>query len=360
MSHPARPASPRFASVDALRGMAVAAMIFVNNPGSWDHVWWPFEHAAWHGCTPTDLIFPAFLFIVGVSLALATGPVRDSGHDGGPLLHKLLVRAVRIIALGLLLHTVAHLAMGTPHWRLPGVLQRIGLCVALAAAVVLSGPPRRWKQWSFALLAGYSALLWLGRPLTPEHNPETWLDSRWLGALAYQFDAASGRAFDPEGPVGTLGALATTLIGALAGEALRQGRRRDLWVGAAAGLAGGLWLSWAWPWNKSLWTPSFTLWTAGWAALALAVAHEFIDRRGAPARGRALGSNAITAYAGAWLMTCLLEGTGWGAWLYARGFAWMVPATGPLWPSHLWALAGVLIWWGVARALMRRGLFIKI
>jgi predicted acyltransferase len=360
------PPAARLASVDVLRGLAVAAMIFVNNPGSWEHVWWPFEHAEWHGCTPTDLIFPSFLFIAGVSLALATGSSRALSNPNAPV-GPLLWRALRIIVLGLVLHAVAHVAMQTPHFRLPGVLQRIGLCFGAAALLSWALPVRHWLAgvslaWA-VLWVGYGGLLLAWGPLTPESNPERWLDSRWLGALAYQFYAtsdASAAAFDPEGPVGLLGALATTLLGLIAGELLRTRRLHALaWLGLSALLGG--WLSQSlWPWNKALWTPSYVLWCAGWAGLALLGAHVAIDRWGWPAWGRAFGNNAITAYAGAWLMTCLLEGTGWGATLYQAGFAWMSPISGPLWPSHLWALAGVLLWWAVARWMLTRGIFVKV
>ncbi|MBV8124384.1 MAG: DUF1624 domain-containing protein, partial [Paucibacter sp.] len=119
--------SRRLASVDALRGITVAAMLLVNDPGDWGHVFAPLEHASWHGCTPTDLIFPFFLFIVGVSIVLSLGPRLDGGAAPGPLVQGVLRRAARILALGLVLHVLAWWLMHKPEFRPMGVLQRIGI-----------------------------------------------------------------------------------------------------------------------------------------------------------------------------------------------------------------------------------------
>lgn len=350
----------RIASVDALRGLTVAAMILVNNPGDWGHVWWPLEHAAWNGCTPTDLIFPMFLFLVGTSLALAGGPRLDSGADTTALQRAWLWRAARIVGLGLLLHLVAHLALGTPAFRVMGVLQRIGLCFGVVGVVYLhSTAGQRWALWA-ALLLGYGALLAGNGPLTETGSIAARWDAQLLGLHAYRFDAATGLGHEPEGLLSTLGALATTLLGLACGEWLRHRRAQPLAVAAAALLLGG-WLAQGWlPWNKALWTPSYVLWAGGWSCLALLAAHFAVDRWGAPPIGRRFGVNAITAYAGAWLMSCLLDGSGWGGPLYQAGFAWITPWTGPVWPSHLWALAGVVIWWGVVRWMDSRRLVITI
>src|SRR2546429_6891355 len=149
----------RLASVDALRGLTVAAMLLVNDAGDWGHVYAPLEHAAWDGCTPTDLIFPFFLFVVGVSIALALVPRMDSGAARSDMRNAVLVRALRIIALGIVLHAVAHWAMDTRVLRPLGVLQRIGLCYA--AAGLLAIYVDAGKQWAIliAILLGYWALL---------------------------------------------------------------------------------------------------------------------------------------------------------------------------------------------------------
>ncbi|MDT8999930.1 heparan-alpha-glucosaminide N-acetyltransferase domain-containing protein [Paucibacter sp. APW11] len=354
----------RLASVDALRGLAVAAMLLVNNPGDWDQVWWPLEHAAWHGCTPTDLIFPFFLFIVGVSLSLALGPRLDRGTPAAPLLPGLLKRALRIVVLGLVLHLLAWWLMHKPEFRLLGVLQRIGLCFAVTSAVTLGLRAR--SQWLLiaGLAAGYWALL-IGAGLPPEPlsklgNVASRVDAALLGRWAYEFAPATGIGHDPEGLLSTLGALLSALLGLRAGEALRAGASRSLLLGGLLALA----LAWGWshwlPFNKQLWTPSFALWTSGWAALALALAHQLIDRWHWPAIGRSFGVNAIAAYAGAWMCTVFLEGFGWMRPLYASAFGWLGPLIGPLGQSHAFALAFVTVWALIVRLLDKRGIYFKV
>src|SRR5688572_6300716 len=134
--------SERLASVDAFRGLTVAGMLLVNNPGDWAHVFAPLRHADWHGCTPTDLVFPFFLFIVGVSLALSKkGTVPFSHHA---LFVALAWRSLRLIALGLALNLAVHLAFDTPDYRIAGVLQRIGVCVFVVGAIAVYAGARAW------------------------------------------------------------------------------------------------------------------------------------------------------------------------------------------------------------------------
>ncbi|WP_255541991.1 acyltransferase family protein [Lysobacter changpingensis] len=355
------PSAPRYASVDALRGLTVAAMLLVNNPGDWGHVFAPLEHAAWHGCTPTDLIFPMFLFIVGVSIALALLPRVERGDDVRALTKTVLVRAARIVGLGLLLHLCALWAFDLPHYRVMGVLQRIGLC--FAAAGVLALHTRARAQWVLigALLAGYGALLATGGSLEPFVNIASRIDHALLGAHVYQLDAATGRGHDPEGLVSTLGALATTLLGLRAGEWLRRGNRRALWIAGAVAMAAGLaWSSWQ-PLNKNLWTPSYVLWTGGIACWVLAIFHSLIDLRGWPPLGRAFGVNAIAAYAGSAFMLYALVALGWLDPLYQHAFAgWITPHSGPYVASLSYAIAFVLVWWGVVRVLDARKVYFKI
>ncbi len=350
----------RMQSVDALRGLTVAAMLLVNNPGDWGHVYAPLQHAAWHGMTPTDLVFPMFLFIVGVSLSLSLGARVEAGRDRDALGRAVLARALRIIVLGLLLHAVAHWAMDTRAFRPFGVLQRIGLC--FAAAGLISIHARAHTQWGVivAILLGYWALLLIGGSLTKEGNLASRLDAALLGRFAYEFDSATGLGHEPEGLLSTLPALATTLLGLRAGEWLRRGQPTWLWrAGVAALLAGGVW-SLVLPINKQLWTSSYVLWTGGWALLALWLAHRLIDRHGMPAVGRSFGVNAIAAYAGSWLMVCAFAALGWAGPLYRHGFAWLVPITGPAFPSLAYAVSFVALWWMLAAALDRRKIYFKI
>ncbi|WP_219339734.1 acyltransferase family protein [Luteimonas salinisoli] len=343
------------ASVDALRGLTVAAMLLVNNPGDWGHVYRPLLHAAWHGCTPADLVFPLFLFVVGVSIALGVAARAETGTDRALLQRAVLGRALRIVALGLLLHLLAWWALDGSPLRLWGVLQRIGVCFLAAGSLALwTGPRTQW--WLLAgLLAGYAGLLAYGGGVEPWTNPASRVDANLFGPLLYRFDAVTGRGHDPEGLLATLGALATTLIGLRAGAWLRRGRIARLWVAGAAALAlGALWAQ-ALPLNKNLWTPSFVLWTAGWALLALAAAHVLVDRRGWPPLGRRFGVNAIVAYAGSAAMVYLLIAAGLWEPLYRVGFGWMALHVGPYLPSLAFAVAFVGLWWAIVYAMDRRG-----
>lgn len=351
----------RIASVDALRGLTVAAMLLVNNPGDWGAVYAPLQHAAWHGWTPTDLIFPLFLFIVGVSLALAIGARLESGRTEG-LRAQLLTRGLRILLLGLVLHAIAWWLMDKAALRLPGVLQRIAICFTLTGLIVLAWRER--GQWAciVALLAGYAALLLLGGGLDKADNIASRVDAWLLGAHAYEWDAASGRGHDPEGLLATLGALASTLIGWRCGEWLRHGAMsRLIGLGLLLSLLGALLhTTGLMPLNKNLWTPSFVLFCAGLSALALGAAHVLIDRRGWPAVGRSFGVNAIAAYAGAWLCAVVLEGMGWLTPLVTQGFGWLQPWIGAQGASLAYALAFVAVWALIVRELDRRALHIKI
>ena len=354
-------APQRFDSVDALRGLTVAAMLLVNNPGDWGHVFPPLLHAPWHGCTPTDLVFPFFLFIVGVSIALGLVPRVEAGVDLGRLRRGVLLRAARIIALGLLLHALAYVLLDRPSFRPWGVLQRIGLC--FAAAGLLATMVRAQAQWMWiaVLLVGYGVLLAAGGSYAPWENLASRVDTVLLGPSLYQFDPATGRGHDPEGLLSTLPAIATTLLGVRAGAWLRKGQRKRLLLAAALALAAGL--AWAWwqPMNKNLWTSSYTLWAAGWAMLALWLAHTLIDRRQWPALGRRFGINAIAAYAGSAVMVYALAALGWWEPIYRIGFAdWMTPLFGPKVPSLVFALVFVTFWWAVVRVMDHRRWSLKV
>jgi len=355
-----RTAPARFASVDALRGLTVAAMLLVNTPGDWSHVYAPLLHAEWHGITPTDLVFPFFLFIVGVSIALGVVPRAEAGTPRPVLMRAVLWRATKIIALGLALHLLAFLLLDRPSFRPWGVLQRIGLCFAMAGVIVLYLRPR--AQWILivALLAGYWALMapWGYDPFT---HLAARVDTALFGPWVYQWDAALARGQDPEGLLSTLPAIATTLLGVRVGAWLRAGATSMIGWAAVAMILLGLAWSLVFPLNKALWTSSYVLFTAGCAMLALLVAHVLVDRRGWPAVGRRFGVNAIAAYVGAAVMTYVLLGLGWMEPIYRHGFAdWMTPRVGAYVPSLAFALAFVGVWWLVVWAMDRRGWYVKV
>ncbi|MGO4702372.1 acyltransferase family protein [Dyella sp. 2RAB6] len=352
--------STRLASVDALRGCMVAAMLLVNDPGDESHVYAPLAHAAWHGCTPTDLIFPFFLFIVGVSTALAFEPKLDQGAPRGQLLRTALLRAARIVALGLAIHLL-DVSVSDSHLRIPGVLQRIGLCFAMASAFALYAGPRAWWAAIVALTLGYWSLLSTGGTLEPLANLTDRIDTFVFGHGTYQFDIATGRGHDPEGLLSTLPSLATCLAGLWAGHMLRAGRTRQLVIAGIA-LAALAWLwSYALPFNKNLWTSPFALWTAGLAMLALWLFHTLVDQRGWPPLGRRFGINAVAAYAGAetmqTLMPLVLAPEVLAATLNRWAAAWSVD---PRIASLAYALVFVGLWWLVVYALDKRRLYIKL
>jgi predicted acyltransferase len=351
----------RFDSVDAFRGLTIAAMLVVNNPGDWEHVLPPLLHAPWHGATPTDFIFPFFLFIVGVSIALSVGPRREAGADAATLSRSIAWRGARLFALGLVLSLAVYLTFDRPALRLMGILQRIAVCYVIVALLAVFVRPRlQWVSLT-SLLIGYWALLAMGGTLEPGTNLVSRVDTALLGSMAFEFDAASGRGHDPEGLLSTLPAIGTTLLGLWAGQWLRAGQLRRLLLAGAFCLVAALAWSPVLPFNKNLWTSSFVLWTGGWAFLALVLVHWCVDRRGAPPLGRSFGVNAIAIYASSILLVCALVGTGLGGPLYEDLLAsWMTPLVGPYVASLAYALLFLALFWFLARSLDRRGIYIKI
>jgi len=296
LSIPNAPAA-RLDSVDVLRGATIAGMIVVNDPGTWSAVYPPLLHAEWNGWTYTDTIFPFFLFLAGVSMALSLGRRRADGAPPGALLRHLAARAAVIAALGLALNVAGWLAFHREHLRYPGVLQRIGLCVLVGGAIFLAGGARAAGWSAAALLLAYWGLLASG-PLDPEGNLAARIDRAVFGAHTWK------PGWDPEGLLSTLPAIATTLLGAAAGEWLRRrgptprALARLFAAGLAAAAAGLLWGR-VFPINKSLWTSSYALLMAGLAAASLAACAGIVDVRGwtrwaAPLRW--LGRNAIAAF----------------------------------------------------------------
>jgi predicted acyltransferase len=369
-------APPRLLSVDALRGLTVAAMVLVNNPGTWRAVYPPLRHAEWHGWTPTDMIFPFFLFVVGVSIPLALGPRLERGTRGLPL--RVLRRAAAIFALGLLLHAAPFFALAT--LRIPGVLQRIAVCYLLAALLVLAtGGARGWRGQAVvaaALLLGYWLLMTqvpapgqVAGDLSPAGNLAGYVDRLVLGTRHIW---SVSKLYDPEGILSTLPATATTLAGVLVGHWLRAGRPAARLVGglAAAG-AGAAALGWLWglvfPVNKSLWTSSYALMMAGLAALALAGCYWIIEVRGRRGWARPfalLGVHALVLFFLSSLTAKLLVvfragegGPRLHAWLFEHLFA---PWASPVNASLAYALAYVLLWWAVIWALDRAGFRVRL
>jgi predicted acyltransferase len=270
----------RLRSLDVFRGLTMAAMVIVNNPGDWNAVYPPLLHAAWHGWTPTDLIFPAFLFIVGAAMVLGA-PERLAPAT-------VLRRGAVLVGLGLFLSGFPF--FNPSRWRIPGVLQRIGLCY-VAAVFVWQGlavrgdavaTTRRLAGATAACLLGYWALVALVPPpggvagdLTPEGNLGAWLDRAIFGTHLWK------TTWDPEGLLSSLPAVGTTLMGVVAGVWIGRARPACMapslvMAGAAAMVVGALW-DVVFPINKSLWTSSYALFTGGVAMVVLGLLHRRLD-----------------------------------------------------------------------------------
>ena len=370
-------ASGRMVSLDVFRGMTIAGMILVNNPGDWGAIYSPLEHAAWHGWTPTDLVFPFFLFIVGVSITLALSPRRaETGGATRDVYLKILRRTLIIFGLGLFLAGFPSFDLSTI--RIPGVLQRIAVCYLVASLIFLKTNWRVHLGVAVALLLGYWALMTLvpvpgfgaGALDSKEGNLAAYVDRAVFGQHVWRF----AKVYDPEGLLSTLPAIATTLAGVFTGHVLRA-RRPPFEKVSAMFVAGAAFvvLGWAWnywfPVNKALWTSSYVLLTAGMALQLLAVCYWLVDVKGY--RRWALpfivfGTNALALYflAELWAnLISIISFTRGGVavplqtLLYENLFAsWAAPKNASL----AYAVCTVLFWLGVMTLLYRRRVFIKV
>ena len=391
----------RFTSLDVLRGGAVALMILVNNPGSWSQLYPSFAHAAWHGVTPTDLVFPFFLFAVGNALAFTMPALRDA--PVGEFWAKVTKRTLLIFAIGLFLN-------GSPfvRWdaagelvarpfetlRLMGVLQRIALCWG-AAAVIIGAWGERGAWWAaIVLLLGFWwACVALGSPADPyslEGFFGTAIDRSLLGA-AHMYKG-EGVPFDPEGLVSTVPAVAQVLLGYLAGAWVRRTKADaqlvvQLFVSACAALA----LAYLWqlvmPLNKKLWTSSYVLHTTGLALMLLALLIVAIDLRGVrdgqlkrPAWVgffEVFGRNALFVFVLSGFVPRVLGLMRWGdgvdaaglpkfisplPWVYRTAFEPLsMLGGGDLRVASLcFAVANLSLYWLLARWLDRRRIYIRV
>jgi len=356
----------RLVSLDAFRGLTIAFMVLVNTPGDGEHVYAPLRHATWHGWTPTDVVFPSFMWIAGLAMTLSFGRRLASGAMRSDLMRQTFRRSLILYALGLLVY--AYPAFDLPTLRLMGVLQRIAICTCAAAAIWLTTGVRGRIAWLFALLAVYWALMAFvpvpgygaGR-LDVEGNFAHYVDRIVLGRHNYE----STGTWDPEGIVSTLPAIATVLLGTLAGDVMAASRsmghrlRSLLAIGVvliAVGLICDVWL----PINKKLWTSSFALFMAGLDFVLFAGFAWAVDVRGwqRPVRPFVvLGMNAIAVYMVSELLETQLRVMRLREALYVRVFA---PLASPLNASLLYALAYTLLMFVVAWMLYRRQWFLRV
>lgn len=392
-------ASERLLSLDVFRGATIAAMLVVNNPGTWGAVYPPLLHAEWHGWTPTDLIFPFFLFIVGVTTHLSLTARRARGDSDAVLVRQILRRGGLIFFWGLVLSAFPFFATGDinsvdpltfldrvvfrfEHLRFLGVLQRIGIAYTVAALLTFRTTLKQQVAILAALLYGY----WFAMTLLPvpghgvgvsllsssSDNLAAHLD-RWILGLDHVWSGS--RVFDPEGPLSTIPAVGTAMLGVLAGRWIGSAKplgERIEGLFAAGFLATVLGLAWGWsfPINKSLWTSSYTLFTAGAGAAALAMCMWIIDRQRATwwtTPLKVFGVNPLVAFVGSGLMARLIysllkvqiggETVSVQAVIYNALFAsWLEPRDASL----AFALCFTGFWLLVLLALYRRNIIIRV
>ena len=361
----------RLVSLDVFRGITIAGMILVNNPGSWEHIYWPLEHARWHGWTPTDLVFPFFLFIVGVAIPLAFARRVESGGSKRDLYLKIIKRTLIIFAIGLVLNGLPFFPLA--EYRIPGVLQRIAVCYFFASIIFLNSKVRTQIAITIGLLIFYWVLVRLvpapgfaAGDLTKEGSLPSFVDRVVFGKHVW----SQARVYDPEGLLSTVPAIATSLMGVLTGSWLRTDKTRyekaaGMFVVGAVCVAVG----WAWnaffPINKALWTSSYVLFTGGLALQFLSLCYWLIDIQGYRRWAKpfeVFGLNAITLYVVADVIAVLLgtvkvgQAT-LGGWIYDHIFAsW----ASPLNASLAFAISFVLVCLALMWILYSRKIFLKV
>ncbi len=361
--------SQRLLSLDAFRGFTIALMIVVNDPGSWNHVYAPLLHAEWNGITPTDLVFPFFLFIVGVSVVLAYSKRLKAGIDKKDMYKKIVIRSIKIFAVGIFLNLFP--LFNFADLRVAGVLQRIAIVFFVCSFLYLS---LSWK--TIAKIGGIILLLyWLimvffpvpgiGEPsLEPGKNIAAWIDSILLPGRMWQ------GTWDPEGIFSTLPAIVTGITGMLAGILIIGSKPIDrkiillFTLGFFAFIAGGVW-DWFFPINKNLWTSSYVLYTSGAATLTLAASIFIVDVlhiKGWTRVGRIFGANAITIYVIAGMLPSLFNRVKIGG--YSFNSLIMDGLTGIGFDPKLASLCYALLFTGIcyipAYILYKKKIFIKL
>ncbi len=376
--------SSRLMSLDAFRGATVAGMILVNNPGTWAAVYPQLAHSRWNGWTFTDMIFPFFLWIVGVAIHFAFTKRLQKGATKGRLLGHAFFRALIIFGIGLFLNGFAFGLLGDQFsfatWRIPGVLQRIAVCYFIASAIYLWTGTRMEIMWTVGLFVVY----WLASMLIPV--PESgrgilepsgslawYIDSNLLAGHTWVWAPAPG--FDPEGILSTLPAIGTTLMGVLTGRWLQGPHTKEektawMFVTGNALLLLGVILDIWMPINKNLWTPSFSIFMCGWALVCLAIFYWLIDVKGHSAWSKPFvmfGVNAIAVYALAEILAILsgiLKVTGSDGtrisvqeWIFK---SWFLPFASPINASLAYAIFFDLVMLLFVWALWSRKVVIKV
>ena len=398
---PLAPARERLLSLDVFRGITIAGMLLVNDPGTWGAIFPPLEHAEWNGWTPTDLIFPFFLFIVGITTHLSLSARRPRGDDDSALVKQILRRGIIIYLLGFAMAMFPFYQWGTiqslpnatawdriiyriEHVRLLGVLPRIAIVYICAGLLTLKTNLKQQIVIIATLLFGY----WFAMTLIPvpgEHeigglllhthdrNLAAYLDRLILGT---NHTWTGSVTFDPEGPFSTLPAIATAMLGVIAGTWIARkdkpllDRISGLFAAGSLAMVIGLMWNWSFPINKNLWTSSYVMFTAGMAAVTLATIMWIVDNYNVKWWTKPFvvyGVNPIVAFVGSGVMARLIY-TLWHVTYEGKSVAlqdaiyqtvfltWLPPRVASLG----FAIAYVLLWYGILLVLYRRKIILKV
>jgi predicted acyltransferase len=372
---------PRMLALDVFRGITIAGMVLVNNPGTWNSIYSPLEHAEWHGWTPTDLIFPYFLFIVGISITLALGKRVEKGGVSTEVYLKIIRRSALIFLLGIFLAAFPFYNFANGTWvdwsmlRIPGVLQRIAVCFLITSLVFLH---TNWKQQA-GIAVVLLFLYWVLMTLIAVPGCEvTTVDEKACNLAAYldrlilteNHMWKSSKVFDPEGILSTMPAVATTLAGVLCGHWLKT-KRSDLDKVAGLFFFGVTLTAIGWGWhllfpiNKSLWTSSYVVFTAGTALCLLGFCYWLIDIKGYKTWSKPFvifGVNALALFVGSGLMARLLGLIKVGN-LSLQNYIFnncFLAIASPINASLLYAICFILVWLFLMWILYRKRIYIKV
>jgi predicted acyltransferase len=386
MSTEMESSSKRLLSLDVFRGMTIAGMVLVNNPGTWSAIYSPLEHAAWHGATPTDFVFPFFLFIVGISITLALGKRVETGVVNRDIHLKIFKRFLLIFAFGLFLATFPFYNFTKGEWldistvRIMGVLQRIAVCYLVSALIFLH---TNWKQQTIiavALLFIYWALMTL---INVPGCEITTFDDKTCNLAAY-IDRSiltenhiwkSSKVFDPEGLLSTIPAISTALAGVLCGHWLRR-KTSDaekvaamFFFGVCLTALGWIWNFW-FPINKSLWTSSYVVYTAGLALCFLGFCYWLIDIKGYKKWTKPFvifGVNALVLFVGSGtlgrIMGLIKFPAADGKTISLQQAIFnniFLPFAAPINASLMYGISYILFWLFLMWLLYRKRIFIKV
>ena len=397
----------RLVSLDVFRGLTVAGMLLVNDPGTWSAIYPPLRHADWHGWTPTDLIFPFFLFIVGITTQLSINARRARGDDERAIVRQILKRGALIFLFGLLINGFPFFTWGAvpgnpdpsfldrvvdrlENWRIMGVLQRIGVAYLVSALIATRASLRTQVVTTAAILIGY----WLVMTVLPvpgtNGTPGALLLGRGETTMAGYWDRVlldwtrfglgnhlwiNSRTWDPEGILSTAGAIGTALLGNLAGRWIAEPRPlmervAGLFAAGAIAMMVGLMWHWSFPINKNIWTSSYVVFTAGLASVSIATILWLVEIQNWRTWTKPFvtyGLNPMVAFVGSAIMARLIysilkvESDGQRialqAWIFRTFFAsWLSPMNASL----AFALAFVAFWYGVLLLLQRRNIMFRV